>query len=133
MNDSNISPFGNQPNPDDLDEDNEGTEDDAAYVSPAAGLLKDTSKDDTICEITDEIRELKARRTSINEQVTAKLKDYEAEGLDRDAMKLLIKMQDWSPEKRQIFDTSMKVGRRALQLPEQTDMFEDAKPQHNAA
>lgn len=133
MPDDNITPFGSPPDPEDINEETDDTgEEESRNVPRVSKLIHDTSMDSVILNITDRIDEYRATRTSINEAVTAELKKYEAQGLDRDAMKLLIKMREWSPEKRKIFDLSMKIGRRALQFPEQLDIFEDGE-QHDAA
>jgi len=92
--------------------------------------LRDPSEDllAAIRDAYDEISHLKSERTSINDKIKSTLGELEARGISKKAAQAVFRIFDLEEtEQREHYDLSATVCRKALKLPQQTDLFDQRK------
>ncbi|MEW7987695.1 MAG: GapR family DNA-binding domain-containing protein [Candidatus Thiodiazotropha sp.] len=110
-----------------------GTDDDSTEPNRMA-LLKDPDPEllSKITEIHERVRSQKEERQAINKSISAAYSELESEGLDKKAVKDVIKLFDMNEDQRWNYDMSASVVRKALRIPLQGDLFVEKQIEQSA-
>ncbi|MEW8189923.1 MAG: GapR family DNA-binding domain-containing protein [Candidatus Thiodiazotropha endolucinida] len=97
-------------------------------------LLKEPSQEllSKIIDIHEKVRSQKEERQAINKSISAAYSELESEGLDKKAVKDVIKIYEMDEDQRWIYDMSASVVRKALRIPLQGDLFVEKQLEQSA-
>lgn len=87
-------------------------------------LMRSPELDQEIREAVDEVIGYKQERDEINAQIREVVERMETKGLPRAAFKAILKESELTEDQRRAYDTALLVGRSALGIPLQSDLFE---------
>ncbi|MEW8042043.1 MAG: GapR family DNA-binding domain-containing protein [Candidatus Thiodiazotropha endolucinida] len=109
--------------------------DDGTPEPTRESLLKEPSQEllSKIIDIHEKVRSQKEERQAINKSISAAYSELESEGLDKKAVKDVIKIYEMDEDQRWIYDMSASVVRKALRIPLQGDLFVEKQLEQSAA
>ncbi|MBT3042216.1 MAG: DUF2312 domain-containing protein [Candidatus Thiodiazotropha sp. (ex Codakia orbicularis)] len=112
-----------------------GADDEPGTPEPEReALLKEPSQEllSAITTIHERVRAQKEERQAINKSISAAYSELESEGLNKKAVKDVIKLFEMDEDQRRIYDLSASVVRKALRMPLQGDLFVEKQLEQSA-
>lgn len=99
--------------------DNEGKSEETPLINPS-----DAEFMEKLRKASDELDDIAARRSELNANSQAVFARFDRDGLNRHAIRAARAYMKLDPEKRENYDLSYQVMRKALGAPVQDDLFE---------
>ncbi|MCG7932091.1 MAG: hypothetical protein N0E44_18835 [Candidatus Thiodiazotropha lotti] len=113
-----------------------GVDDETETAEPEReALLRQPSEKllDAITATHEKVKSKKEERQAINKSISAEYSELEALGLDKQAVKDVMKLFEKEEDQRRLYDLSASVVRKALRMPLQGDLFVEKQLEQSAA